>query len=143
MPSQHADIAAAFLSLTEQRRAVVDFTVPLLVVHVTLLYKKSSSRDISTVEELVGTPGKKISAIQHGSTEKFFKASRLPMPQKINKLMLVCNTVNGSYSWFTSDRAMYLDGALTRMEAICSLLRNRKTNIQPRNTVANKISYDH
>ena len=117
MPLQRADIAATLLSTTRARHEVVDFTVPLFVVYITVLYKKSIARDISSLEELVVVPDMIFLVVRFTSNEKFVKESNLGIVQKINKRLQVCDTDHRDGSLGT--RAMYIDGALTRMESIC------------------------
>jgi len=94
--SQRADIAVALLSLTKDRQAAVDFTVPIFPVYITVLYKKSIIKGNHTLEEFVMMPDMKYLAVRFTSNEKFFVDSKLRIVQWIYKKMQVCDTVNGS-----------------------------------------------
>ena len=102
MPSQRADFAAAILSPTTRRKEVVDF-IPIFPQHISFIYKTSNFDVISNIQELVYDRGVKFIAVMYGANAKYFLESRHPIAQKIYQRMEVCDTVNGSYSWFTSD----------------------------------------
>ena len=72
---QEADMAAASMTISPARKAVIDFTEPYMTLHTTVLIKKSPATDeaITSVEDLVGQSEVKYGLMKDGITEDFFK----------------------------------------------------------------------
>jgi glutamine transport system substrate-binding protein len=77
---QKVDLAIADLTITDERRAVVDFTAPFMITGISIIYKKSGVLPFNNVEELFKLNGTvPYGAMLEGSTIKFFRESKNPM----------------------------------------------------------------
>jgi len=92
VPSQDADIAAAPLTISQERAKVVDFTVPFFPVYLTFIYKKIRYATISTLEDLIEVPGMTFLIPLHSYCEYFIKTSDLPVAMMIWNSAQVCET---------------------------------------------------
>ena len=75
-----ADLALADLTITSKREVVVDFTVPYMQTGITILFSQPSwgLRTFKTIEDLVKQDDIAFACVKGGSTERFFKNSKIP-----------------------------------------------------------------
>lgn len=75
-----ADLALADLTITSKREQVVDFTVPYMQTGITILFSQPrwGLRTFKTVEDLVNQNITALACVKGGSTERFFKNSKIP-----------------------------------------------------------------
>ena len=86
-------MAAASMTISPARQAVIDFTEPYMTLHTTVLIKKSPATDaaITSVEDLVGQSEVKYGLMKDGITEDFFKYTSNAVYRQIWRTIQVCH----------------------------------------------------
>ena len=76
---QHADLAAAAITVSEQREAVVDFTVPFMTFDSAILMKRSNETlAIKSLSDLAEQNQVGYGVIRGGATESYFRSVTTP-----------------------------------------------------------------
>lgn len=85
--NKKADLAIADITITEDRKKVVDFTTSFLKVGLTAIMKKSLAEKIQSWEDLLNQTEIKLGTIKSGSTYQFFSKSNNPLVQALYRSM--------------------------------------------------------
>jgi len=72
-----ADVAAAPITVSDNRKNVVDFTKPFMTFSTVFVVRKpaNGSQEFKTLHDLISQPGMKFGVLQHGTTEQFISQS--------------------------------------------------------------------
>jgi len=84
VPSQRADLAGTVLTVTPERRGVVDFTIPIWAHSMTFLFKKTiGDGNVRTMEDLLNVPDIRFLIYPGSTTWTYFKNSRDSLAKKV------------------------------------------------------------
>jgi ABC-type amino acid transport substrate-binding protein len=80
-----ADLAVADLTVTAHREAAVDFTHPYMSLGLGVLYSRRGlhRRDFQSLEDLTRLDSVKVGAVPGGSTERYFRDSKMAVHQRV------------------------------------------------------------